>query len=95
VTRTYATPAAFKQALEQKLADEARRTGQPLVRVRQMLVFDRFLAWVFELRDGNVILKGGVVLELRLGRARTTKDIDLWWSGSACSRSRGRRPAHG
>jgi len=48
-----------------------------------MLVFDRFLARVVELRRDTVVLKGGLVLELRLGRARTTKDIDLRWDGAA------------
>lgn len=52
MSRSYATPSAFKQALEQKLADEAKRLDQPLARVRQMLVFDRFLARVFAVRLG-------------------------------------------
>lgn len=36
--------AAFKQALEQRLKDEASRSGHDLGRVRTLLVFDRFLA---------------------------------------------------
>jgi hypothetical protein len=46
-------------------------------RFRQLLVFDRFLARVFRHFGERVILKGGLVLELRLDRARTTKDVDL------------------
>jgi hypothetical protein len=48
-----------------------------------MLVFDRLLARIVEVRRDTVVLKGGLVLELRLGRARTTKDIDLRWDGAA------------
>ncbi|MCP4602730.1 MAG: hypothetical protein GY847_19815 [Proteobacteria bacterium] len=44
---------------------------------RQLLVFDRFLARVIATFGESVILKGGLVLELRLDKARTTKDIDL------------------
>jgi hypothetical protein len=80
-TRTYASPAAFKQALEQRLRSSTK-TGAEFARKRQLLVFDRFLArLVAEFADA-MILKGGLVLELRLARARTTKDIDLRLSGS-------------
>ena len=79
-TRTYASPAAFKQALEQRLRSSTK-TGPEFARKRQLLVFDRFLArLVAEFADA-MILKGGLVLELRLARARTTKDIDLRLSG--------------
>jgi hypothetical protein len=80
--RTYASPAAFKQALEQRLRTSVRG-GTAFARKRQLLVFDRFLARiVVELGDA-VTLKGGLVLELRLERARTTKDVDLRLTGSA------------
>ena len=46
-------------------------------RFRQLLVFDRFLARVFEELPNRVVVKGGIVLELRLERARTTRDVDL------------------
>lgn len=82
MTRRYATPAAFKQALEQRLKSSSA-SGIELARRRQLLVFDRFLARVAEVAGDAVILKGGLVLELRLSRARTTKDIDLRMSGSA------------
>lgn len=78
----YKTALAFKMALEQRLRNEALRSGQNLERLRQMLVFDRFLARVFTTQDDTVILKGGLVLELRLERARTTRDIDLRMMGS-------------
>ena len=79
--RKYQTPAAFKTALEQRLK-QASADGTDLNRRRQLLVFDRFLARVAHMMGDAVILKGGLVLELRLERARTTKDIDLRMSGS-------------
>lgn len=73
----YTTPAAFRQALEERIRRQARADGTDMGRFRQLQVFDRFLARVFaELGDG-VVVKGGVVLELRLARARTTRDVDL------------------
>ncbi len=74
--RTYASPAAFKQAIEQRLRGANVDSAQ-FARSRQLLVFDRFLARVVAVFGDAVTLKGGLVLELRIGRARTTKDIDL------------------
>lgn len=74
--RTYSSPAAFKQALEQRLRTAAK-TGTALARKRQLLVFDRFLARIVAALGDAATLKGGLVLELRIERARTTKDVDL------------------
>ncbi|WP_437570536.1 nucleotidyl transferase AbiEii/AbiGii toxin family protein [Sorangium sp. So ce542] len=74
--RTYASPAAFKEAVEQRLRSSAR-SGAEFARKRQLLVFDRFLARVVDVLGDAATLKGGLVLELRLARARTTKDVDL------------------
>jgi hypothetical protein len=79
--RTYSSPQAFKEALEQRLRS-ASKTGVDFARRRQLLVFDRFLARIVTVLGNAVLLKGGLVLELRLERARTTKDIDLQLSGS-------------
>lgn len=79
--RTYASPAVFKQALEQRLR-AATGSGPDLARRRQLLVFDRFLARIVRTLGDAAMLKGGLVLELRLSRARTTKDIDLRLMGS-------------
>jgi hypothetical protein len=81
-TRTYASPVAFKQALEQRLR-ATWKTGAEFARRRQLLVFDRFLARVVVVLGDAVLLKGGLVLELRLERARTTRDVDLRFTGSA------------
>jgi hypothetical protein len=74
--RMYSSPAAFKQALEQRLRSNAAN-GLEFARKRQLLVFDRFLARVVARLDDAVTLKGALVLELRLERARTTNDVDL------------------
>ena len=80
--RQYATPLAFKQALEQRLRS-ASTTGADFARRRQLLVFDRFLARLAQIAGDAVTLKGGLALELRLTRARTTKDVDLRMTGSS------------
>ena len=80
-TRRYASPEAFKQALEQRLR-AATKTGADFARKRQLLVFDRLLARIVQVLGTAVTLKGGLVLELRLDRARTTKDIDLRMTGT-------------
>lgn len=79
--RQYSTPLAFKQAVEQRLRS-ASATGTDFGRRRQLLVFDRFLARLGKVAGDAVTLKGGLVLELRLERARTTKDVDLRMMGS-------------
>ena len=80
-TRRYKSPEAFKQALEQRLRS-ASKSGTDFARRRQLLVFARFLARVAQVMGDTAILKGGLVLELRLERARTTRDIDLRLVGS-------------
>src|SRR5438132_13702738 len=79
--RTYTSPEGSKQALEQRLRS-ATNTGSDFARRRQLLVFDRFLARMVAVLDDAATLKGELVLELRLERARTTKDIDLRLPGS-------------
>lgn len=81
-SRTYPSPEAFKQALEQRLRSAAK-LGANFARMRQLLVFDRLLARVVDVLGDAATLKGGLVLELRLERARTTKDIDLRMVGSS------------
>ena len=74
--RTYSSPLAFKQALEQRLRLTSK-TGTAFARKRQLLVFDRFLARIVAGLGNDVTLKDGLALELRLEQARTTKDVDL------------------
>jgi hypothetical protein len=74
--RSYSSPEAFKQSLEQRLRTSVK-TGAELARKRQLLVFDRFLARVVAVLGDAATLEGGLVLELRIERARTTVDA-LW-----------------
>ncbi len=79
--RRYATPAAFKQALEQRLK-AASGSGTDLARRRQLVVFERFLARIVRQFGDAAVLKGGLVLEQRIARARATRDVDLRVTGS-------------
>ena len=76
--KPYANPEAFKQALEARIRKAAPAN---ISRFRQVLVFHRFLAHVHQYFGERVMVKGGVVLELRLDRARATKDVDLRLTG--------------
>lgn len=76
MSQKYESPAAFKQALEHRLK-AATPAGVPVARTRLLAIFDRFLARITVVFGDAATLKGGVALELRLDRARTTKDIDL------------------
>jgi len=93
----YPTADAFKQALEQRLRT-ASRDGIDFARRRQLLVFDRFLARVAVSLGDAATLKGGLVLELRLQRARTTRRpraapfSPMGWHASLPERFLGGRP---
>lgn len=76
MTQAYRTAAAFKQALEQRLRTTSA-SGVDFARRRQLVVFDRFLARITEELGESVTLKGGLAVELRIARARTTIDVDL------------------
>lgn len=41
MARTYATPTAFRQALERRLSDIAQKEGTDIQRLRRQLAFDR------------------------------------------------------
>lgn len=78
--KRYATAAAFRRALEDRLQDIARKEGVDLQRLRRQVAFDRLLARLFQAAQPGAlpwVLKGGYAMELRIKTARTTKDIDL------------------
>lgn len=81
--RTYASPAAQKVALEDRLKARAARQSPPVSidRVRQRFIMERFLARVVAVVGDVVTLKGGLALELRVATARSTKDVDLRMTG--------------
>lgn len=75
---TYKTAAAFRQALVDRLKQQAKLEGVDLDRLQKRLAFERFLARLFHAGDERWVLKGGYALELRLkGQARATQDLDL------------------
>lgn len=75
---TYQTAVAFRTALETRLARESIRLAVPLVRLRKLVTFDRFLARLIQVQPEAWLLKGGLALQIRIGeRARTTQDIDV------------------
>jgi len=74
----YATPGAFRTALERRLLTMAHEADRPVVRLRKLVVFERLLARLLVVAPDRWLLKGALALDLRLGaRSRTTKDMDL------------------
>jgi predicted nucleotidyltransferase component of viral defense system len=74
----YATAAAFRQALDDRLKTEAARTGLPLARLRKQIAFELFLRRLVAVAPDRWVLKGALALELRLKTTtRATRDIDL------------------
>jgi hypothetical protein len=69
----YESNAAFRRALEERLRQQSLTFGGPLVRLRKMVAFERFLARLVTVQAGAWALKGGLALQFHLGeRARTT-----------------------
>ena len=56
---TYRSGASFRRALEDRLRAQSLETGVPLVRLRKMVVFDRFLARLVQGQPDAWVLKGG------------------------------------
>jgi hypothetical protein len=74
----YATAAAFRQALDDRIETEASRTGLPLARLRKQVAFELFLRRLVAVAPNRWVLKGALALELRLkATTRPTRDIDL------------------
>lgn len=74
----YETDKAFRTALEERLRQRAEQDGEPILRVRKRVVFERCMVRLQHDEKSPWVLKGGFALELRLGNiARMTKDLDL------------------
>ena len=76
-TKKYDTPHAFLMAINDHLRTISEREKIPIDRLRRHLAFDRLLTRLFKIKNCPLILKGGYAMELRIKRARATKDIDL------------------
>lgn len=60
--KKYATPAAFRRALEDRLQIIGKKEGVDLQRLRRQVAFDRLLARLFQAGDPKQlpwVLKGG------------------------------------
>ena len=74
----YTSAAAFRQALEQRLKNEAANTGLGLARLRKRVAFELFLRRLLIVAPDRWVLKGALALNFRLAiTTRATKDIDL------------------
>ena len=62
----YNSGSAFRRALEDRLRNQSLQSGVPLVRLRKMVAFDRFLARLIQSSPDEWVLKGGLALQLRL-----------------------------
>jgi Nucleotidyl transferase AbiEii toxin, Type IV TA system len=74
----YATPAAFRQALDERLKAEAARSGLGLARLRKRVAFELFLRRLVAVAPDRWILKGALALDFRFrATSRPTRDMDL------------------
>lgn len=76
-SNAFASSAAFRRSVEDRLKAEAKATSRPLENVRREFVFQRLLALVFAADSTEWVLKGGGGLLMRLAGARFSKDLDL------------------
>ena len=78
MTMRYKTDTAYRTALEERLRQRAEQDGEPILRLRKRVVFERCMVRLQQDKNSPWVLKGGFALELRLGNAaRMTKDLDL------------------
>jgi hypothetical protein len=71
------TAADFRKKLEANLKKYSIKTGEDMERLRRKVAFDRLLARIVSEDPSPFFLKGGYAMELRISKARATKDIDL------------------
>jgi hypothetical protein len=75
--REYATPVAFRAAVEARLRDRARRLRVPAYLLRRQAALERLIVRLTRVAPGRWALKGGLGLETRLGeRPRVSVDLD-------------------
>ena len=75
--KKYKTPHAFLMGINDRLKTISENEKIPMDRLRRHLAFDRLLIRLFRVNKCPWVLKGGYAMELRIKRARATKDIDL------------------
>jgi predicted nucleotidyltransferase component of viral defense system len=79
VSKNFKNAADFRKNLEKSLRDHSIKTGETIERLRLKVAFDRLLARICTQEPCFFFLKGGYAMELRIARARATKDMDLTW----------------
>lgn len=74
----YATAAAFRQALDDRLKTEAATTGLGIARLRKRVAFELFLRRLVAVAPDRWVLKGALALDFRFhATSRPTRDMDL------------------
>ncbi|MBA2294092.1 MAG: nucleotidyl transferase AbiEii/AbiGii toxin family protein [Actinobacteria bacterium] len=74
----YATAAAFRQALDDRLKIEAAQTGLGIARLRKRVAFELFLRRLVAVAPDRWVLKGALALDFRFhATTRPTRDMDL------------------
>ena len=68
----YESPIAFRQALEDRLANVSAESSIPLDRLRKLVAFDVFLRRLLIVEPDGWVLKGAVALALRFVRRGTS-----------------------
>jgi hypothetical protein len=63
----YKSGAAFRRALEERLRNLHAQTGIPLLRLRKLIAFDRFIARLKAVDQANWVLKGGLFVQIQVG----------------------------
>ena len=74
----YATAAAFRQALDDRLKTQSEQTGLALARLRKRVAFELFLRRLVAVAPDRWVLKGALALDFRFkATSRPTRDMDL------------------
>ncbi|MFC3996763.1 hypothetical protein ACFOVU_12610 [Nocardiopsis sediminis] len=93
MTSPYATPAAFRRALTDRLRSAAQPHGPwPLAELQRQFAYDRLLARLYRL-DSGWIVKGATALLARELAVRRTIDIDIYRSAGRDQAERDLRDA--
>jgi hypothetical protein len=71
------SPAGLQASMKQKISHLSQKTGKRSMRITTILIMERFVQRINQIFSEETVIKGGLALEFQLGRARTTKDIDI------------------
>src|SRR5271163_736319 len=80
----YASPAAFRRALTDKLKALAKDSKWDLPQLQRQMAYDRLLERLYMVDDGWIV-KGAVALLARQLGVRASKDVDVYREGERAS----------